>query len=216
MPKKAPRTAALATDGDEEEGGVLMGSITLEKFDSIVELRILKVFANREDILAELQQFETWFLGRSHKWSLKGLLRCILRLRAATLDCVEKVRLWQERTVRREPVIWKDVQRSGTTEVNYLLKLLRDTERYMRTFDLPLMLGLKFGQRNPFFVPLPPHANVPPPSSSSSSSASSVTSSRYIKRLLPTRGPIRQDLLLQHSQASMAQAEAASVSAARV
>ena len=108
-----------------EELGMRVMEVTAEKFDPIYEVRMLKALAEREH---QLNAFATLtYKHQSHdaSFSAEALLETLLLLREATCEVVESVVAWRGRLVRREPVRWRE---PDGTLVNYLLKVIRDTE----------------------------------------------------------------------------------------
>lgn len=166
-----------------DEYGMKMAEVTAEKFDPTYEVEMLAMCSQRESILARLRLIESQYLGKSQVFPIIELVQTLLALRTASLDVIESVIRWRGRLVNREPVMWRE---KDGTYVNYLLKLLRDTERHLRTFDLPRTMGVTFGQRNPCAVPLFPHH------------FEGKGLGGNVNKLVTATNSIRHDLLLEH------------------
>jgi len=159
-----------------------MAQVTTEKFDGDFEVAMLARIAEREAQVENLKELERRFLGNDAKFKLSDVVKMLVDLRFGTLEVLDAVKRWRSRLVKREPCRWRE--RDGTY-VNYLLKALRDTERYLRSFDFPKILGLAFGQRNPFMMP---------------QFGTKVKPARKanVKKMVPVRGTVMHAELLEH------------------
>jgi len=123
------------------EYGMRMAELTYEKFDGALEANMMRKIAARELMLERLKELERWFTGHAKAFTLEQLAQTILDLRMLSLDVLDAVKSWRTRLVHREPPRWRE---KDGTYTNYLLKMTRDTERHLKSFDLGHMVGITF------------------------------------------------------------------------
>jgi hypothetical protein len=126
---------------NRDEYGMRVAELTYEKFDGTLEAQMMCKIAAREVMLDQLKELERLFTGHAKAFTLAQLVQTILALRSLSLDVLDAVKSWRTRLVHREPPRWREKDGSYT---NYLLKMNRDTERHLKSFDLGHMVGITF------------------------------------------------------------------------